>query len=129
MKENGIQSKIRKKWKATTQASKDVSRIAPNLLNQNFHADRANQVWVTDITYVFTQEGWLFVSAVLDLYSRKIVGLSMGNQANTALVLRSLKQAVIHRTPPKELIVHSDRGCQYTQVMHIEIMLKPRVLY
>lgn len=114
MRKNNIRAKTVKKWKPTTRTTKDSSRIAPNLVNQNFTADYANQVWVTDITYVSTREGWLYVSTVLDLYSRKIVGLSMGSRADTALVLASLQQAIIHRDPPKGLIIHSDRGCQYS---------------
>lgn len=114
MQQYGIQSKIRKKWKATAKGSKDLSRIASNLLNQNFKADAANKIWVMDITYVATKEGWLYVSTVLDLYSRKIVGLSMSNHPDAALVLQSLNQAVKHRNPAKGLLLHSDRGCQYT---------------
>lgn len=114
MKAHGIRSKIRKKWKATMKGSGDLSRIAPNLLNQNFKVETANTVWVMDITYVATKEGWLYVSTVLDLYSRKIVGLSMSNHPDAALVLQSLSQAVMHRKPAKGLIIHSDRGCQYT---------------
>lgn len=114
MQLHGIQSKIRKKWKATAKGSKDLSRIAPNLLNQNFKADAANKIWVMDITYVATKEGWLYVSTVLDLFSRKIVGLSMSNNPDASLVLQSLHQAVTHRKPAKGLILHSDRGCQYT---------------
>jgi putative transposase len=114
MRKHGIQAKTKKKWKATAKGSKDLTRIAPNLLNQNFKVDAANKVWVTDITYVSTQEGWLYVSTVLDLYSRKIVGLSMSAHPDTTLVLSSLNQAVIHRNSPRGLIIHSDRGCQYT---------------
>ena len=114
MRNNGIQSKIRKKWKATAKGSKDLSRIAPNLLNQNFKVNEINKVWVLDITYVATREGWLYVSTVLDLCSRKIVGLSMSHKPDAELVLKSLRQAVIHRKPLASLIIHSDRGCQYT---------------
>jgi putative transposase len=119
MRINGIQAKTRKKWKATAKGSKDLSRIAPNLLNQNFNVDCANKVWVTDITYVPTRQGWLYVSTVLDLYSRKIVGLSMSAHPDTGLVLSSLKQAIIHRRPSTGLIIHSDRGCQYTSDAYI----------
>ena len=78
---------------------KDLSRIAPNLVNQNFTVTEENKVWVTDITYIKTEEGWLYVSAILDLYSRKIVGLSMGSRIDSNLVIRSLEQAICHRTP------------------------------
>ena len=114
MKIHGIQSKIRKKWKASKNIHKNATSIAPNLLKQNFKVDEANTVWVMDITYVATQEGWLYVSTVLDLYSRKIVGLSMGNNSDTHLVLQSLSQAITHRNPSKNIILHSDQGTQYT---------------
>ena len=113
MKQNHIQAKTKRKWKATTKGTQDASKIAPNLLNQNFTAIAENTVWVSDITYVFTQEGWLYVSTVLDLYSRKIIGLSMGNRIDTNLVMRSLNQAILHRNPKSGLILHSDRGVQY----------------
>jgi len=114
MKQNQIQAKTRKKWKPAAKTSRDTLKIAPNLLNQNFSTTRQNTVWVLDITYVKTQEGWLYVSTVLDLYSRKIVGLSMGNRISANLVVRSLNQAIRHRTPKAGLILHSDRGVQYT---------------
>jgi len=114
MRQNGIRSKIRKKWKPAGKVNKDLSRVAPNLLQQNFRVNIPNTVWVMDITYVATKEGWLYVSTVLDLYSRKIVGLSMGNRIDAELILQSLKQAVAHREPARDLILHSDRGCQYT---------------
>lgn len=124
MKMNQIQAKTRKKWKAHAHGSKDISKISPNLLNQNFTVKEINKVWVVDITYVFTNEGWLYVSTVLDLYSRKIVGLSMGNRIDTELVIRSLHQAIIHRQPTSGLIVHSDRGAQYTSFDFREMVRK-----
>ena len=114
MKNHSIQAKSKKKWKATTKGSRNLSRIEPNLLDQNFKVNCANKVWVTDITYVHTREGWLYVSTVLDLFSRRIVGLSMGSKMDTALVLKSLYQAMIHRMPSPGLMIHSDRGSQYT---------------
>ena len=89
------------------------------MINQKFSVDGPNIVWVTDITYIPTREGWLYVSTVLDLYSRRIIGLKMSARADTELVLDSLKQAVIHRNPPKGLVIHSDRGCQYTSDAYI----------
>lgn len=114
MKRHGIQAKMKKKWKPTGKTTKDLSKVAPNLLKQNFTAATKNESWVTDITYIWTTEGWLYVSAILDLYSRKIVGLSMGPCIDTDLVLRSLTQALCHRTSRPGLILHSDRGVQYT---------------
>lgn len=120
MKKHGVQAKTKKKWKAASKGNRDLSCIAPNLLQQNFKVGAANLVWVMDITYVSTKEGWLYVSTVLDLYSRKIVGLGMSSRADTALVLKSLNQAITHRQPSKDLIIHSDRGCQYTSSAYID---------
>lgn len=124
MKQNHIQSKIRRKWKATTQTSEDISKIAPNLLNQDFSATAENKAWVLDITYVATKEGWLYVSTVLDLYSRKIVGLSMDKIMDANLVIKSLNQAVYNRRPEAGLILHSDRGTQYTSFQYRDFTSK-----
>ncbi len=124
MKQNHIQSKIRKKWKAATRAFRDISKIAPNLLNQDFSATAENKVWVLDITYVATREGWLYVSTVLDLYSRKIVGLCMNKTMDTNLVIKSLNQAVYNRRPKAGLILHSDRGTQYTSFQYKDFASK-----
>ncbi len=124
MKLNHIQSKIRKKWKATPCTSRNISKIAPNLLNQDFSATAENKVWALDITYVATREGWLYVSTVLDLYSRKIVGLTMDRTMDTNLVIRSLNQAVYRRRPKAGLILHSDRGTQYTSLQYKDFTSK-----
>ena len=124
MQENGIQAKTKRKWKTTTRATKDPSRVAPNLVNQNFVVAEKNSVWVSDITYIETNEGWLYLAATLDLYSRKIVGLSMGSRMNADLVIRSLNQAIYHRDPQKKLIAHSDRGSQYTSTEYKKYALK-----
>jgi len=118
MNKYNIQAKTQKKWKPMGETTRDLSKVAPNLLNQNFTAAIENEVWVTDITYIRTSEGWLYLSAVLDLYSRKIVGLSMGRHIDTDLVLRSLTQAICHRMPKPGLILHSDRGTQYTSASY-----------
>lgn len=114
MQQNNIQAKTRKTWKYSTKDSSKLSTLTPNLINKKFSAIAENMVWVSDITYVRTREGWLYVSVVLDLYSRKIVGLSMDKYADSNLVIKSLSQAIYHRNPNSRLIVHSDRGCQYT---------------
>ncbi len=113
MREEGLQAKMRKQWKKTTGVSKK-QEVSPNHLNQNFTARQPNKVWISDISYVETQEGWLYVAVVMDLFSRKIVGLSMGNRLQTKLVTQALKQAITHRGVNGDLIHHSDRGSQYT---------------
>lgn len=113
MRQAGLQAKMRKRFKRTTQANPDA-KPAQNLLQQDFTASMPNQRWTTDITYIATAEGWLYVAAVLDLFSRRIVGLAMSDRMTVDLVLNGLNQAVIHRNPPKGLIHHSDKGSQYT---------------
>jgi transposase InsO family protein len=125
MKQEKIQAKMRKKWKRTTQPSKKVVEIAPNHLDQQFIVEEPNKVWVSDITYVWTAEGWLYVSIVLDLFSRKVVGLGMGNTLETELVTNALKQALYRRSiRANGLMHHSDRGCQYTSKEFRELSLR-----
>lgn len=115
MHQEHIQAKMRKKWKITTQADKKVFTIAPNHLDQNFIVDAPNKVWVSDISYVSTkEEGWLYLAVVMDLFSRKIVGMSMGERLETDLIMKALKQALYNRNISENLMHHSDRGCQYT---------------
>lgn len=112
MKKQGLAAKMRKSWKRTTKQGK--REAAKNLVCQEFKVPFPNHTWVSDITYIKTKEGWVYLSAILDLFSRKVIGLSMGEQLNTALVERALNQALRHRNPSHGLIHHSDRGCQYT---------------
>lgn len=123
MQQNNIQARTRKTWKHFAKSS-ELSTLAPNLINKKFSAAAENLVWVADITHIRTKEGWLYVSAILDLYSRKIVGLSTGNYIDTNLVIRSLNQAICHRNPNPGLIVHSDRGCQYTSYEYQNFLSK-----
>lgn len=90
------------------------SCFAPNRLDQQFDVDRPNVAWVTDITYIRTYEGWLYLAIVLDLFSRQIVGWSMSSRIQADLVLRALLMAVWRRRPEQEVVVHSDQGTQYT---------------
>ncbi len=113
MRQVGLQAKMRKRYKLTTQADLKAT-ASPNLLQQDFTAEMPNQRWVTDITYIATAEGWLYVAAVLDLFSRRIVGLAMSERMTVDLVLNALNQAVTHRKPTEGLMHHSDKGSQYT---------------
>ncbi|MBZ0214511.1 MAG: IS3 family transposase, partial [Nitrospirae bacterium] len=87
--------------------------ISPNILERNFHAERPNQVWVSDITYVRTRLGWSYLCTVLDLFARKIVGWSVMDQMPAGLVVSALEMAVASRNPSRGLVFHSDRGVQY----------------
>lgn len=112
MKVNGIAARTKRKFKVTT-GSKHQFPIAPNLLLQSFNADYPNRVWVSDITYIATGEGWLYLAIVKDLHSRSVVGWSMQERLHRRLVIDAFKQAVMRRRPLPGLIFHSDRGVQY----------------
>lgn len=96
--------------------------MAPNLLNQNFNACELNQVWVSDITYIYTREGWLYLSGILDLCSKKIVGWSMGERLTQELVIKALRQAILRRNPKDGIILHSDRGSQYASHDYVRLL-------
>ncbi len=115
MKKNNIAAKRKKKFKRTTN-SNHSNYISPNLLNQNFRVNSPNEVWVSDITYISTYEGWLYLAVILDLYSRKVIGWSMSNRMTSQLVIDSLEHAIIDRQPTAGLIFHSDRGSQYASI-------------
>jgi len=112
MRKNNIKAKTKKRFKVTTH-SKHNHPIAENLLNQDFTAQRPDQVWASDITYLWTREGWLYLSVILDLFSRKIVGWSMSHRLGQELVLNAFQQALWRRKPGPGIIFHSDRGVQY----------------
>ena len=112
MSSNGIKAKARRKFKVTTD-SKHNHPIVENLLKQKFNATEINQKWVSDITYIYTQEGWLYLAVILDLCSRRVVGWSMGDRITKDLTIKALKQAMSRRGIRAGLIVHSDRGSQY----------------
>jgi len=112
MRQAKLNVKRKRSYKVTTQSNHNLP-VAPNLLNQQFTATRPNQVWLVDITYIATAEGWLYLAAVLDLYSRRIVGWSMQPTLNRKLVLSALDMALKLRNPPAGLVHHSDRGSQY----------------
>jgi putative transposase len=113
MRQAGIRSKLRRRFVPRTTDSKHQQPVAENVLAQCFEASGPNRKWVADITYVETGEGWLYVAAVLDLFSRKIVGWSMDAHMRTDLVKDALQMALQRRRPERGLLHHSDRGVQY----------------
>ena len=112
MRIHQIRSKRNRKYKVTTQ-SKHQRAVAANLIKRDFSVNQPNQLWTSDITYVRTQEGWLYLAVFLDAYSRRIVGWSMNHRLSDQLIINAFKQAWQHRQPLPGLIVHSDRGSQY----------------
>lgn len=112
MKLHGIRARTKHKYKVTTDSNHSLP-IAPNLLNRQFAVAQPNRAWASDITYLATDEGWLYLAVVIDLFSRQIVGWSMKPHMKTDLVTDALKMAWFRRHPEPDLIFHSDRGSQY----------------
>jgi transposase InsO family protein len=113
MRQEELFAKQSCKFKVTTTDSAHPYPVAPNLLDQDFTTSRPNEKWLTDITYIPTAEGWLYLAVVLDLYSRRIVGWAMSDSLERPLVIAALQMAVKMRQPPPGLLHHSDRGSQY----------------
>lgn len=105
MRINSIAARTKRRFKATTNSGHCLP-VAPNLLNKRFEAEGPDKIWVSDITYVWTHAGWLYLATILDLFSRRIVGWAMGERITSELVIRALNQAVWKRTPAAGLILH-----------------------
>ena len=112
MRLNGLGARRRKQYRSTTDSGHNLP-VAENLLNRGFAVAGANTVWVSDITYIPTAEGWLYLCSILDLHSRRVVGWSMSSRMTSDLVVKALLMAMMLRRPPQGLIFHSDRGSQY----------------
>jgi len=108
----GLRACAKRRFKVTTN-SRHKYPVAANLLQRDFTTDRPNRVWVSDITYVRTREGWLYLTVFIDLFSRSVVGWSISASLGHKMVLKALNRAILRRRPPKGLIIHSDRGVQY----------------
>lgn len=117
MRDNDLVSRRPRRFRATTD-SKHTLPIAPNVLDRQFETAAPNQAWVSDITYVWTQQGWLYLAVVLDLFSRRVVGFATSARIDTKLVLDALRMAVGRREVSAGLIVHSDRGSQYASIAY-----------
>jgi transposase InsO family protein len=113
MRQNGVIAIMARPRRVRTTDSRHDYPIAPNVLERNFTATAPNQVWLADMSYIETDEGWLYLASVMDLYSRKIVGWAMADHLRTELPLAALKMAVAAQRPGRGLIHHSDRGVQY----------------
>lgn len=112
MKKNGIAARHKRKFRATTDSRHNLP-VAPNLLGQEFVTERPDQVWLADVTYLWTDEGWLYLACVLDLYSRLVVGWAMSEHNDRQLVIAALGMAYFQRRPARGLVHHSDRGSVY----------------
>lgn len=124
MKQMGIRSKVKKKYKTTTDSNHKYP-IAPNLVKRNFNPDRLNQTWVSDITYIRTGQGWLYLTTVIDLFDRQIIGWSLSNTMHTSkTIIPAWEMAVKKRNITKPLLFHSDRGVQYACTQFSSILAK-----
>jgi transposase InsO family protein len=121
MKQHQLRPTWKRKFVHTTDSKHDLP-IAGNILNRQFNPEAANLAWVADITYIRTRSGWLYLAAVMDLYSRKIVGWAMAPNMPAELVCSALQMAIAQRQPAAGLIVHSDRGSQYASAAHRTVL-------
>jgi len=121
MKEAGLACKTKRRFKVTTHSKHELP-IAPNYLDRQFSIDQINQVYVGDITYIHTLEGWLYLAVVIDLFSRQVVGWSMAAHMKTQLVNDTLQMAIWKRKPDKGLLWHTDRGNQYASESHRQLL-------
>jgi putative transposase len=112
MRENGIRARHKRRYKATTDSRHGLP-VAPNILDRHFTPQAPNQAWTADITYIWTDEGWLYLAVVIDLFNREVVGWSIKPRMTTEIVLDALTMAWFRRRPAAGLIHHSDRGSQY----------------
>jgi len=120
-REQGIEARRRRRFKVTHYARRH-KRTAPDLVRRNFHADRPNQCWVGDVTFIGTRAGWLYLAVLIDLCSRKVVGWALSDRNNEPLVSAALRMAITHRQPPPGLIHHTDRGVLYSSGNYRQLM-------
>lgn len=112
MRRQGLRAKARRKFQATTNSNHNLP-VAPNLLNQDFSAKRPDRKWVGDITYLWTDEGWLYLATVIDLFSRRVIGWALSERMTADLACEALQMALWKRRMPRGVLMHSDRGSQY----------------
>jgi len=124
MRKYGMRSRHYKRPHGLTQADR-CRKAAPNLLDQYFEAEHPNSIWMADITYIPTREGWLYLAAVMDLCTRKIVGWSLKDTLATELTLEAFDRAVAVENPDEDLIHHSDRGAQYSSLRYLCLPFNP----
>jgi putative transposase len=127
MRERGVEARRKRRFRRTTDSNHSLP-IAPNLLARNFLTNRPNQAWVTDVTYIPTAEGWLFLAAMLDLFSRRVVGYAMSAQNDRLLALDALQRALRARRPPRGLLHHSDRGSPYASDDYRKVLRKRGII-
>ena len=126
MREAGLRSIVRRKYRPATTDSKHSQPVAENLLQRDFTVAEPDRVWVSDITYIATERGWLYLTVFLDLFSRMVVGWALSSSLSTQMVLTALYRAIANRRPGAGLIIHSDRGVQYASEAFRGVVKKHR---
>jgi len=126
MKEMGLKATLVDQFVVTTDSNHDLL-IYPNLVNRQFNVEEPNRVWASDITYIWTLEGWVYLASIMDLFSRKIVGWSMASHMKKELSIHALNMAIVSRQPAEGLIHHSDRGSQYCSNNYIDILKEKNI--
>jgi len=121
MKERGLEAKGKKKYRVTTDSDHQYP-LAANVLDRNFTVEAPDRVWAGDITYIHTQEGWMYLAVFLDLFSRKVVGWSLSKRLTSGFVLKAFERALYRRKPAAGLLVHTDRGVQYASSVFRQIL-------
>ena len=127
MRERGIEARRKRRFRRTTDSNHTMP-IAPNVLARQFDAKAPNEAWVTDVTYIPTGEGWLYLAAILDLFSRRVVGFAMSAQNDRVLALEALKRALRARRPAPGLLHHSDRGSPYASEDYREALTERGII-
>jgi transposase InsO family protein len=120
MRENGLKARQKRRFRRTTD-SHHAWPVAPNLLDQDFAATRPDEKWGTDISYIWTRDGWLYLAVVIDLFARRVIGWATGDRLHRDLALAALRKALVMRRPAPGLIHHSDRGSQYCSADYLEL--------
>ncbi len=121
MRVHHLRARHKRKYRVTTKVNPKLP-VAPNQLAQHFQARAPNEKWVSDLTYIWTREGWLYLAVVMDLYSRRILGWALAQRQDTPLVLAALQMAIGRRQPPAGLLHHSDRGSQYASLQYQAVL-------
>jgi transposase InsO family protein len=127
MKLAGVSAKQKRKFKVTTDSKHNLP-VAPNLLNREFEVAVPDQAYVSDITYIWTSEGWLYLAIVLDLFSRHVVGWSLNSRMSRRLIMDALQMAIWRRRPASGLLFHSDRGSQYCSADFQKMLKKHKMI-
>jgi putative transposase len=126
-KKLGLRCKQKRKYKATTDSKHNLP-VYPNLLNQDFSASAPNEKWVSDITYISTDEGWLYLAGIVDVFHAEVVGYEFSNRMKKGIVINALNKAVEFKNPPKGIILHSDRGSQYCSKYYRKLLKRYGIL-